>query len=182
MNGFYQKVLMRFSKVCGHLFSIAFILHLSACGGGGGSGTPLSPARNLVGTWKTAFPVTVNFNTDWCNSGTLSLVATQPWNITFVITTGQDDNHVNVEMDFTTGNFTNVGGCPDTGVVSEPSPMFLTGAVSSSNLVLTNGQGTNVANLNFTTDIMTGTYDYTYTLAYSQEEYTQPNGLTLTRQ
>jgi len=141
---------------------------------------PLSAARNLAGTWKTAFPVKVYFKTDWCTDAP-RLVASQPWNVTFVITQGQDQNHVDVEMDFTSSGFTVINGCPDTGIVPEVSPMFYTGLISSSKLLLSKGTMV-VGEFNFTTDILTGTFDYAWSSIYSQEEYTATNALTLIRQ
>lgn len=141
---------------------------------------PLTAARSLVGTWKTAFPVTVYFKTDWCGRG-LSLVASQPWNVTFTVTRGQDDNHVSVDMDFTTSAFTTINGCPGTGIVPEVPPLTFAGLISSSNLVLSRGTKV-VGEFNFTTDILTGTFDYTWTAVYSQEEYTATNALILIRQ
>jgi hypothetical protein len=142
--------------------------------------TPLSAARNLVGTWKTSFPTTVYYDTDWCSYDP-ALVASQPWNFTFVITAGQDDNHVNVEMSFGTGAFTVINGCPGTGIIPEVSPLRFTGTISSSRLLLTSGTQV-VGEFNFTSDILTGTFDYTWSAVYSQREYTATNTLILRRQ
>lgn|GEM_PF-1258358 len=156
-----------------------------ACGGAGSNAAavPLSPARNLAGTWKTTVPVRVNYKTDFCTFGVLQDVSWVPWAVTFVITPGADDNHVIVDMSFQTGTTTIVNDCggSGTGAVPEVSPMFLTGAISSTNLVLYNGT-TQVGNFNFTTDNLTGTFDYTWSMVYTQEEYTATNGFILTRQ
>lgn len=162
------------------LTSLALTL---ACGGADStSNTPLTPARNLAGTWKTSVPVRVNFQTDFCNFGTLENVEWQNWTVTFVITPGAGDNDVWVDMSFQTGSFTPIThSCPYTGAYSEPSPMTLTGTISSTNLLLYKGTD-QVGNFNFTTDILTGTFDYTYHGVYDQREYTATNAFILMKQ
>lgn len=158
-----------------------------SCGGGaGGSTTPvLTPARPLVGTWKAALPATVNFSTDSCSNAlnTMTLAGSQPWTATFIITAGSDENHVYIQMTFTRGTYTPVPAtaCSSPILVPEVSPMFLTGVISSTRLTLYNGT-TSAGVFNFTTDILTGTFDYTWTGIYSQREYTASNGMTLLRQ
>ena len=95
--------------------AVASVL-LVASGCGKSASGPLSPARNLAGTWEMDFPVPVYFDTDWCTD-TPSLVASQDWNATWVITPGADDNTVNVEMRFSTSNSKVIAGCPGTGGV-----------------------------------------------------------------
>ena len=151
---------------------------LSACGGGSSDGA-LSAARDLAGTWKTNLPVSVYFKTDWCTPAP-SLVASQDWNVTWVITPGVDDNTVNVQMNFSTSNFQLIAGCPDTGVTPEVSPMFLTGTISSSRLTLKMGSQV-VGNFTFTNNIMQGDLDYLWCAAFCQVEYTQNRELILTR-
>lgn len=140
----------------------------------------LTSARDLVGTWKTRFASTVYYDTDWCTDEP-SRVASQPWNVSFVITPGTDDNHVNVEMSFTTGGFTVINGCPGTGIVPEVSPLNFTGTVSASKLILSSGTQA-VGEFNYTTDILTGTFDYTWSMVYAQRDYTATNALILLRQ
>lgn len=159
-------------------------LLVTGCGGedgDSGAGNNLTPARKLVGTWKAPLPVKVNFETDFCDFGTLSLVLTQMWDITFVITEGIDENHVDVKMTFIPSNTTIVGGCSGTGVVPEVSPMYLKGTISSSRMDVAYGS-TPAGVFNFTTDILTGTFDFTWSGVYDQREYTATNGLTLIRQ
>ena len=155
---------------------------VTACGGGDspGGGGNLSPARNLAGTWKTNFPVTVYIKTDWCGA-TTSLVASQSWAVTWVITPGADDNTVNIQMNFGTSNSKVLAGCPDTGVTPEVSPMFLTGTVSSSALTLKKGTQV-VGDFTFTTDNLQGNFDYPWCAAFCQEEYTQNREFILARQ
>lgn len=140
----------------------------------------LTAARDLIGTWQTRIPTTVYYATDWCGWEP-ALVASQPWNVSFVITAGADGNHVNVEMRFSTGTFTVINGCPGTGIVPEVSPMFFTGTISSSKLILSSGTQV-VGEFNFTTDILTGTFDYSWSMVYAQRDYTATNSLILLRQ
>ncbi len=163
---------------------VAGLALIMACGGAGGGGNnlPLTPARSLAGTWKTSIPVRVTFQTDFCNFGILEDVLWQPWAVTFVITPGAGDNDVRVEMSFQAGSFTPIAhSCSSSGAFAEPSPISLTGTISSTNLVLRKGVD-QVGNFNFTTSILTGTFDYLYRGAYDQREYTAPNALILLKQ
>ena len=84
-------------------------------------------------------------------------------------------------MSFVTSDSEIISGCPGTGVVPEVSPLFLTGNVNGTRLELRSGT-TQVASLNFTTDIMTGVLDYSWCSAYCQREYTDANAIILYRQ
>lgn len=158
---------------------VAVILVLVSGCGGSESG-PLSPARNLEGTWKMEFPVTVSFDTDFCTP-TPTLVATQDWNVTWVVTPGLDDNSVFVEMRFATSNSRIVAGCPGTGVVPEVSPMFLRGNVSGTTLTLRYGSDL-VGTFTFTDWNMQGDLDYSFCLLYCQREYTTGRTFILRKQ
>jgi hypothetical protein len=166
---------------------VSIILTMISCAGSGSgnsSAPNLTPARPLVGTWKAAFATTVNFSTDSCGNAlnTMTLAGTQPWMFTFVITPGADENHVYVNMSFTTGTCAAAASaCTDPIIVPEVSPMFFTGVISSTRLTLYKGT-TQVGVFNFTTSILTGTFDYTWSAVYSQREYTATNGLTLLKQ
>lgn len=164
-----------------HAGLVVFAL-LAACGGGGGGSDsgPLSPARDLPGTWKTTFPATVYFATEWCEP-TLSLVASQDWDVTWVITPGANDNTVNIQMTFATSNFQVLAGCPDTGVVPEVSPMFLTGNVSGTRLTLKHGTEV-LGDFDFTSYNIQGDFDYTWCAFDCQREYTTNRSLILNLQ
>ena len=151
---------------------------VSACGGGGNDGA-LSAARDLAGTWKTKLPVKMYFKTDWCTPAP-ALVASQDWNITWTVTPGADENTVDVQMGFSASNFQAISGCPDTGVVPEVSPLFLTGTVSSSRLTLKMGSEV-LGDFTFTNNIMQGDFNYLWCAAFCQVEYTQNRELILTR-
>lgn len=161
------------------LYADLFALIAVVAAGCSSSSGPLSPARNLVGTWKTTFPVTVYFDDDWCTS-TPSLVASQDWDATWVITSGADDNTVDIKMTFSVANFQNINGCPDTGVVPEVSPMFLTGNVSAATLTLTNGN-TPAGVFDFTEDNLQGDLDYTWCEGDCQREYSTKRTFILSR-
>lgn len=151
-------------------------LATSACGGGESN---LSAARDLVGTWKTTVPVTVFLEVpDWCLSGPSRV--SQDWTVTWVITPGVDENHVAVQMSFATANTQVLAGCPDTGVIPEVSPMFLTGTISAATLKLKNGAD-DAGTFTFTTHNLQGDLDYTWCAAFCQREYTQNRELILTR-
>jgi hypothetical protein len=159
--------------------AVSFLLLIAACGGSEASG-PLSPARNLSGTWKTVAPARVNFDTDFCTDPA-SLMATQDWAVTWVITPGATDNAVNVQMSFAASNTQRIDGCPGTGVVPEVSPMFLTGNISAATLTLRNGSDP-FGTFTFTTDNLQGDMDYEWCMVYCQREYTQSRTFILLRQ
>jgi hypothetical protein len=163
------------------LSRIVTALTVSAAAAGCG-GDALSPARDLSGTWETAFPVTFHIRTDFC-SADLQDVATEDWMVTWTITPRSgSESDVGIEWSYTRANFTATGGCAGgTGYVPEPSPIEFRGVLSSSSLTLMSGTE-EVGTFSFTTDLMMGTFDYRYCLAYCQETYTEPNALKLVRQ
>lgn len=156
------------------------VLVVAASGCGGTDSGPLTPARNIAGTWKTSIPVKVFFDTDFCTPD-LSLVASQDWDVTWVITPGADDNSVNVSMSFAGTNWQLIAGCPGAGVVPEVPPMQFTGNVSSTTLTLNKGSEA-VGTFTFTTDILQGDLDYQWCMVYCQREYTTGRTLILRRQ
>jgi len=156
---------------------------LTACGGGGGGGGgggTLTPARNLVGTWTTPFAVAMDIQTDFCTPN-LSLVATENWTATWIITATSDPSVVDIEMQFNRSGFQTVQSCGGTGYVPDFSPMSLTGTVSGSSLMLTRGSAS-AGNFTFTTDLMQGTWDNGFCLAFCQRILCQTNAFKLTRQ
>ena len=139
---------------------------------------PLTPARNLEGTWKTTFPVTFYIKTDFETFGELQDVGTENRTMTWIITATNDANTVNVEVHFTASNRHLVA---DSGYTPNVSPMFLTGTISGTRLTLKTGDRT-ICECNFTTDIITGTWSDHWSMVYEQEVYTTTNNLILTRQ
>jgi len=140
--------------------------------------THLTPARNLEGTWKTTFPVTFYIKTDFETFGELEDVGSENRTMTWIITATSDENIVNVEVYFTVSNRQLV---EDSGYVPDVSPMFLEGVLSGTRLTLKTGDRT-IAECNFTTDIITATWNDHWSMAYEQEVYTKTNSLILTRQ
>lgn len=139
---------------------------------------PLTPARDLVGTWKTSFATKFYIKTDF-QTGTLQDVGSEDRTMTWIVTSTSDENVVNIEVDFTSSN---QQLSSDAGYTPDVSPMFLTGTISGSRLTLQSSSDGTVGQFSFTTDIITGTWNDQWTMAYSQEVYTATNGLTLTRQ
>jgi hypothetical protein len=139
---------------------------------------PLTPARNLEGTWKTTFPVTFYIKTDFETFGELQDVGTENRTMTWIITATNDENTVNVEVYFTASNRQLVA---DSGYTPDVSPMFLTGIISGTRLTLKTGDRT-ICQCNFTTDIITGTWSDHWSMVYEQEVYTKTNSLILIRQ
>lgn len=149
---------------------------------------PLTPARNLVGTWKTSIPIKFTYKTDYCDFVTIVDVGTANWDVTWVIKENpNDENKVYITMTFTTSNFqpiaTNCGF--DNGYIPQVSPIHnLEATISSSSITVqkTSSGSTYSFNGSFTTDNITGTWDSFYEGLYYSGEYTLPNGLILVRQ
>jgi hypothetical protein len=140
---------------------------------------PLTPARNLEGTWKTAFPVTFYIKTDFESFGDLQDVGSENRTMTWIITATSDENVVNVEVRFMVSNRLLVA---DSGYTPDVSPMFYKGVISGTRLTLETGDNSTVGEFNFTTDIMTGTWSDHWSMVYEQQVYTATNALILTRQ
>ena len=146
--------------------------------------TPLTPARNLEGTWKTAFPVRFYIKTDFETFGELKDVGSENRTMTWIITGTSDEKIVNVEVRFAVSNRQLAA---DSGYTPDVSPNFYTGTISGTRLTLTEGGGQfsesrTVGEFSFTTDVMTGTWSDRWSMAYEQEVYTQTNKLVLARQ
>jgi hypothetical protein len=139
---------------------------------------PLTPARNLEGTWKTTFPVKFYIKTDFETFGELEDVGSENRTMTWIITATNDENIVNVEVYFTALDRQLVA---NSGYTPDVSPMFLDGIISGTRLTLKTGDQT-ICECNFTTDIITGTWSDYWSMVYEQEVYTIINSLVLTRQ
>src|SRR3990170_1055615 len=140
--------------------------------------TPLTPARNLEGAWKTSFPVKFYIKTDFETFGELKDVGSEDRTMTWVITATSNENIVDVEVSFTISNRQLATG---SGYTPDVSPTFLTGTISGTRLTLASS-GTTIGEFSFTTDIITGTWSDHWSMAYEQEVYTTTNSLVLTRQ
>ena len=131
------------------------------------SNDPLSPARNIAGTWTTPAAVTFYMTSDGC--GTYSRYNKTPITLTFTITE-TDDNHVDVDISANSiGTTTQIGSnCGSPSTLN--FPLYFHGTVSSSNLQLTESimqydnqghalglQDVVVGSFNITSNNMTGT-------------------------
>jgi len=147
---------------------------------------PISPARNLVGTWKTTFPVKFYIKTDFETFGELQDVGSENRTMTWIITATSDENVVNVEVHFTGSNLQLVTG---SGYVPDVSPMFYIGRISGARLTLEIGDYESigpkptqigfVGEFTFTSWCITGTWHDHWELVYAQEVYTATNSLIL---
>ncbi len=138
----------------------------------------LTPARNLAGTWKTTFNVRFYIRTDFETIGELKDVGSEDRSMTWIITATGNENVIDVEVQFTSSNTQLVTG---SGYTPDVSPMFLTGTISSSRLTLADGDRI-IGEFSFTTDILTGTWNDQWSMAYEQQVYTSTNGLVLMKQ
>jgi hypothetical protein len=122
--------------------------------------------------------------TDFETFGELQDVGSENRTMTLTITRTNDENVVDVEVQFTTSNRQLEAG---SGYTPDVSPMFLMGSISGSRLTLTTGGSTLsdssvIGEFSFTTDILTGTWDDHWSMAYEQQVYTATNSLVLMKQ
>ena len=139
------------------------------------SESPLSPARNLVGTWKTNFPTKYYCATNE-DTGTFVDFGSEDRQVTWVITATGNESVVNIDQSFTESNLQ--GWDPK---VVDISPTGYTGIISSSSLTVKDYRDEVVGYFSFTTDIITGTWSDTWA-AFNHNVHTAVSGLTLTRQ
>ncbi len=144
----------------------------------------LSPARNLVGTWKTAIAVPFKYQTDYCAARETVMQA--DWTVTWIITAvSGTDNKVNIQMNYGSANAQKVSshcGTGSTGYVPLVSPQFLTATVSSTSLTVNDTRTGTQFSGSFTTDLMQGTWTHWECLIYCFGEFTDTNQLKLVRQ
>lgn len=144
---------------------------------------PLSPARNIAGTWKTALNVTHYIKTDFCGiSGLLEDVANEKRMVTWVITV-IDDNNVNIQVNHTRSGstITNSACGGSTGYVPDVSPQFYKGIISSTSLTIKEGSKTK-GTFSFTTNQMQGNWNDQWCMAYCQSVYTKDSEFKLMKQ
>jgi hypothetical protein len=145
----------------------------------GGDNSPqpsLSPARNLVGTWKTAIATQFLIQIDGSDVGS------QDRTMTWKITSTSQESVVNVEITFSTSNTQVQMG---SGYVPDVSPMGLKGTISGTRLTLTNTANyykETVGEFTFTTDYIQGTWHDHWEMLYDQNVYTATNGLKMDKQ
>jgi hypothetical protein len=149
----------------------------------GGTEGPLTPARDLVGTWRTPSPVAFTYQTDFCGVG--QQVGRALWNVTWIITAVAGfTNVIDIEMRYTRGSMTPIGNCQPNGWVPFVSPTFLRGAVNGSRI----GRSESSTNrtISFTGSVTTDTIEVTWIhwecLIYCFGEFTAEHALKLVRQ
>lgn len=136
----------------------------------------LTPARDLVGTWKTAFVTKFNIQIYGQDVGYENRT------MTWVITKTNNESVVNVEVTFTGLNRELTS---DAGYTPDVSPMYLTGTVSGTRLTLTSDASyysEPVGEFTYTTDNIMGTWHDHWEQLYEQNVYTATNGLALNRE
>ena len=144
----------------------------------------LTPARNLAGTWKTTFPVTFNYQTDFCAGK--ETVAAADWNVTWVITpVSGSENQVDIQMTYSSTNYRRVtSSCGNfsNGYVPLVSPQFLRATLSSTSISINKPSDGLTYNGSFTTDLMEGTWVHWECIIYCTGEFTGTNQLKMMRQ
>jgi hypothetical protein len=141
---------------------------------------PLTPARNIAGTWSTDASATFIYQTDYC--GARADVGRSLWNVTWTITPVSGfTNVVDVEMRFARGSMTPVGSCQPNGWVPLVSPTFFRLCVSSSSVTKCNGENypNGYAFGAFTDFTMDLTWTHWDCVIYCSGEVTETNKLQL---
>jgi len=152
----------------------------------GQTGTPLSSAADLTGTWETSFPATYYYSTDdisnGINGGTFNDVASESRQVTWTITQGASANTVDIVQNYTSSNTQQL---VDGGLYT-PQPNWpdvnYTGEISSSSLTVKSGNS-NVGYFTFTSSNISGAWDDdSLSGLYGEHVRTDANGLILTKQ
>ncbi len=175
-----------FSSVCRPLLAVAAVFMLGACeiAEKATASNTLTPARNLKGTWKTSFPVTFNYQTDFCAGK--ETVGAADWTVTWVITpVSGNENEVDIQMTYSTANYRRVpSSCGNfsSGYVPLVSPQFLRATLSSTSITINKPSDGLTYNGSFTTDLMQGTWVHWECIIYCTGEYTGTNQLKMMRQ
>lgn len=153
----------------------------------GTSAIPLTPARNLAGTWKTFAPVTFYYTSDFCSvNWTKETVAAADWTVTWIITTVPgNENKVNIQMNYARSDerrLTSSCGNRSTGWIPWVSPQFLTGTVSSSALTIHDTLNDMDYSGAFTPVSLDGTWVHWECIIYCTGEFTLTNQLKMIKQ
>ena len=147
-----------------------------------GQGGLLTPARDIIGTWKTPFAVKFYIATDFCHSGQSTLVASQSRMITMIISGTSSESVVNVTVLHTESSLTLLdSSCTNTGYVPDVSPNYYTGKISGVNLTLYESSKV-IGTFTFTTSLMGGTWNDAWCMGYCQTVYTHTNECKLLKE
>lgn len=145
---------------------------------------PLSPARQLAGTWTSPMAIPINIQSSFCNGGRENVGKTT-WNVTWIVTERQGtSNGIDVEMRFTNSGFVKVTsscGSNTTGWVPEPSPLFMQGTVSASKIQLYNLNTKAAFDGNLTTNNIAGTFGLWSCQIYCAGEQSESQKFVMTR-
>lgn len=135
----------------------------------------LTPAREIVGTWRMAFPVTFYYETTRCDFVTMQLMASEKRLVTWLISENSSDpdgNTVRITMTYDDSDYTYIQLCMgSTGVIPEVRPMYLTGTINGAYLTVKSGESV-VGEFSFTTSNMEGNWDATTCSIWCQHCYT----------
>jgi hypothetical protein len=146
---------------------------------------PLTPARDIEGTWVTTFQTEFKIATDFQTTGVLEDVGSEQRAMTWTITPLQDENTVLVTVQFSSSKLTLIS---DSGYTPDVSFMQLTGIINGTQLTLIQGdqgpieQYGSVGEFTFTSTQMQGTWHDHWEGVYEQNVYTATNGLKLMKQ
>ncbi len=122
--------------------------------------------------------MTFRIQTDFRNWPELEEVGSEERMVTWVVTRGSSENTVRIEQRFTVSSRQLVSG---SGYVPDVSPSFFTGIVSGSRLTVMSGSRI-VGEFSFTSDLIQGTWDDSWSMGYTQRVYTDTNALILNRE
>jgi hypothetical protein len=145
----------------------------------------LTPTRDIVGTWKTAFSTRFTIATDFSSFEHIEDVGSENRTMTWTITATNNENIVLVDVQF---SYSNRQLIADSGYTPDASPMQLTGIINGTQLILTRAdsgpikQVDSVGEFTFTSHTMQGTWHDHWSGVYEQNVYTQTNDLKLTKQ
>lgn len=162
------------------------ILMIAACGflsASFCSKSPLAVARPLEGTWNTVTTApTFYYYSDIC--GSYVRVAKFQMGVQWIIT-ARGTNTVDIEMRRTSTSAITKLASPGCDLyVPLVTPQFLTGIISSSNLLVYDSGGILVGSFNFTTNNITGGFNQSFDKfcgVYCSGTGTDATGLTLVK-
>ena len=135
-------------------------------------------AAGLVGTWKTASPVTFHFKTDDMDTHEVIELGHEVRNVTLTITPTGDVSAVHVSMSYDVGASTVPQGAY---YIHWSPPYYYWGRIDNGIITLNDGVSS-IIHLTYAGASMTGTWDDNTMLGgFIQDEYIDDNGITLYR-
>ena len=139
--------------------------------------TPVTmSAAGLVGTWKTASPVTFHFKTDDMDTHEVIELGHEVRNVTLTITPTEVVSAVHVSMSYDVGASTVPQGAY---YIHWSPPYYYWGRIDNGIITLNDGVSS-IIYLTYAGTSMTGTWDDNTMLGgFIQDVYTDDNGITL---